>query len=352
MKQLHKRILTFVLALGSLGLVIAWMAGVFVTKLPTENLTANSVLLSGDTYTVSTSVDTLIEEATGTISARDETTISSRLLARIEKIHVRAGDTVRAGDVIAELDSRDLQARVEQITQSVNSAQAMLNETSTEFDRIKSLYETGVASRAEFDRTEATLISRKAELERNRQAMEEAVTALSFSTIKSPIDGRIIERLAEPGDTASPGVPLVRIYNPQTLWLNANVRESLTPRLSTGSELYVYIDAIDRILPVIIDEIVPAADPGSRSVTVKVLLPSGETLYPGMFGRLQIPVGQTERLYVPATAVKHVGQLEYVNLVKADRQVSKRYIRTGRKGPGDTVEVVSGLKAGETIVVD
>lgn len=351
MKLIYKKIAIFVVALGFLAMVIAWMSGFFVRKLPVENVQPVTPSPPGNTYTLVPAIDTVIEEAIGTISARDETTISSRLLATIETVHVRAGDTVNAGELIAELDDRDLKARVEQVTQAVNSAEALLEEVRTEHERIKSLYENDVATRAEYDQAEALLKTNEAELERNKQALQEADTLLSYSKISSPIDGKIIERFAEPGDTASPGSPLVKIYNPHTLWLNANVRESLTPRLVIGTHLNVFIDAVDTSLPGTIDEIVPAADPGSRSVTVKVLLPRGETLYPGMFGRLQIPTGTTERLYIPAGAVKQIGQLEYVDLVK-DGHISKRYVRTGRKGNEDLIEVVSGLRPGETIVIE
>lgn len=351
MKKLPLKPISFLILLGLLGLIIAWMAGAFVRKLPTEHVAAATGQAPASSYRVQAVTDETVEGATGTITARDETTISSRLLASIQVIKVRAGDTVKAGATLIELDDRDLRARVEQATQAVNAAEASLNESRTAYGRIKELYARNVATKAEYDRAEAALLSNQAALERDRQALAEARTLLSFAIIKSPIDGKVIERLAEPGDTASPGMPLLRIYNPRLLWLNANVRESLAAKLGVGDKLNAFIDAVNRKLPVTIDEIVPSADPGSRSVTVKALLPEGEPLYPGMFGRLLIPLGEVQRIYIPDAMIKRFGQLEYVNVV-ADGRVSTRFIRTGRRGTDSLIEVVSGLEAGETIALE
>ena len=337
--------------LGLLAVIIAWMAGAFVKKLPTDQVAATAGPAPASTYRVESVTDETVEGATGTITARDETTISARLLASIQAIKVRAGDTVKAGATIIELDDRDLRSRVEQATQAVHAAEAAMNESQTAYDRIKELYARNVAAKAEYDRAEASLLSNQAALERDRQALAEARTLLSFTVIKSPIDGKVIERLAEPGDTSSPGTPLLRIYNPRLLWINANVRESLAAKLKIGDQLNAFIDAVNKKLPVTIDEIVPSADPGSRSVTVKALLPEGESLYPGMFGRLLIPLGKVQRIYIPDTMIKRFGQLEYVNVVAGNR-VSRRLIRTGRQGTDGLIEVVSGLEAGETIAMD
>jgi multidrug efflux pump subunit AcrA (membrane-fusion protein) len=112
--------------------------------------------------------------------------------------------------------------------------------------------------------------------------------------------------------------------------------------------LTVRIDALDREFQAVVDEIVPSADPGSRTFLVKVSLPGDPGLYPGMFGRLWIPVGSKERIYVPERAVTEVGQLAYV-LVKTKQGVVRRYIRLGSDTAGDRVEVVSGLRPGEEV---
>jgi len=154
----------------------------------------------------------------------------------------------------------------------------------------------------------------------------------------------------DPGDTATPGEPLLRLYDPQALRLTATVRESLASRLQTGQTLPVRIDALDLEVEGEIAEIVPAADPGSRSFEVRVALPARENLYPGMFGRLGIRLGTEARLAIPQAAVARYGQLAFVEVMGAEG-ILRRYIRTGRALPGEQVEVLSGLQVGERVVV-
>lgn len=344
------KLFSTLIAFCLLGLIIAWLTGTFNEKILPEKVDIQKSMNEGHYVVTKSIVEATSETATGTINARDETSVSSRILANIQSIHVRAGDTVRKGDVVIELDARQLKARVEQARQTLASAQATLNETKAEFKRIQTLYERKIVARAEYDRTDATLKSRQAEYQRSLRLLEEAKTALSFTKIKSPIDGKVIERYAEPGDTASPGLPLVKIYNPSLLRLDAQVRETLAARIKLGDTLEVYIDAIKMNLSVTVDEIVPSADPGTRSVTVKSVLPTNPMLYPGMFGRLKISTGEVERIYVPENAINRVGQLEFIEVIENNEPV-KRFIRTGRRNEKGQAEVLSGLQTGETFLI-
>jgi membrane fusion protein (multidrug efflux system) len=166
----------------------------------------------------------------------------------------------------------------------------------------------------------------------------------------APIAGRIVERLGDPGDTAIQGEPLLRMYDPATLRLEANVRESVASKLTKDQHLTAEIDALKKKYSVVVDEIVPSADPGSRSFLVKVSLTDGAGLYPGMFGRLMIPIGKVEKIYIPIEAVTQVGQLDFV-IVDTEQGAVRRYMRLGESGPDDRIEVISGLTSGETVLI-
>jgi len=271
-------------------------------------------------------------------------------MATIAAMPVRAGDAVEEGDVLVMLDSRELEARLEQQRQQVVAAEARLAEVQSNYRRIRPLAERGVTTQAELDRIESVLRSAQAELARAREAADEATTALSYSTITVPFAGRIIDRFADPGDTVMPGEPLLKVYDPRDLRLEANVRESLAAGLKRGEELVVRIDALGEEFPVVVDEIVPLADPGSRSFVVKVSLPARPNLYPGMFGRLLIPSGITKRFYIPARAIARLGQLEFVRVV-GDDGIVRRYVRTGIQRDDGWVEVLSGLEPGEKLIL-
>jgi len=344
------KIISIIIVVALLFILIAFLSGAFVEKIKPENLNAKKNNITGVQFEVKTSTEDTIEIATGTISARDETSVSSRILATISAIYVRAGNSVKQGDMLVQLDDRELKAKYAQIKQLVVTAKASLDEIKLEYGRINNLYDRQVVSRAEFDRVNASLKSSLANYQRSQEQLNEAEAALSFATIKSPIDGKVIERYAEPGDTASPGVPLIKIYNPSLLRLDAQVRESLVSGTNVAEGINVYIDAIKKELTGIVDEVVPSADPGSRSVTVKVLLPASEGLYPGMFGRLLIPTGKVELNYIPNSAVTRLGQLEFVDVLK-DNRISRRFIRTGRENDKGELAVLSGLEKGEIIII-
>lgn len=349
MKSKNRLIPIIVVALV-LTVLIAWLGGAFHEKIPPQKQALHPESSEGKHFQVKSVAETTTETATGTINARDETTVSTRILAAIQRFRVKAGDTITEGQVLLELDDRDLRSRFEQIKQSLLAARALLQEADAEYQRVKTLYEKKVASRADFDRVRAAHRSREANYQRVVRELEEAKTTLSFTIIRSPIAGKVVERLAEPGDTAIPGKPLLRIYNPDLLRLDAQVRESLAAGLHVGDRLHARIDALNREVPVIIDEIVPSADPGSRSITVKALLPADDTLYPGMFGRLVIPTGTLDRIYIPNGAVSRMGQLEFVSVMDRDR-VARRFIRTGHRKDDGSIEVLSGLQTGEVIIL-
>ncbi|MDP6182390.1 MAG: efflux RND transporter periplasmic adaptor subunit [Gammaproteobacteria bacterium] len=339
-------------AMTVLGFVLAYLAGFFHAKIDPDTVTTRTVAESGEVVVVEAVRETVFEQATGTVQAKDETVISARITATISKVTVRAGDRVSRGAPLVELDARESAARLAQQKQVVSAAKARLTQAKSDYERTQNIFKTTPAaiSRADVDAAVAVLRSAEAEFGRARRAVEEARTTSSYARINAPIDGTVIDRYADPGDTATPGKPLLRLYNPRLLRLEANVRESLVTRLVKGSELAVRIDALNADLGGVVEEIVPSADPGSRSFLVKVTLPENELLYPGMFGRLRIPSAETERYYVPAVAVRRMGQLEFV-MAETSRGPVRRYVRTGGRGTEGGVEVLSGLEPGDRVVV-
>ena len=344
------RALGITVSLVFLALIMAYLAGFFEPKIAPEALSVRQPPPAGELVAVERVTVPIVEQATGTVQAKNEALIASRILATIAAIAVRAGDRVSTGDVLVELDSRELTARLEQQQQAVAAAAAAYTEAQANFDRIRPLAERGVASRAELDRAQAALRTAQAELARARRGADEAQAALSYSAISAPFSGRISERYADPGDTATPGTPLLKLYEPARLRLEADVRESLATTLRRGQTLNVHIDALDITLAAQVDEIAPTADPGSRSFRVKVLLPSAANLYPGMFGRLSIEHGERTQLRVPEASIARFGQLEFVRIA-TEQGVVRRYVRTGDALPQGYVEVVSGLAAGERVVL-
>jgi RND family efflux transporter MFP subunit len=339
-------------ALALLGGVMAYLAGFFEEKIPIDFRRVVPQIESAEIFTIEVVSEPLIERAAGTLRAKVETVISPLISATISSIAVWAGDEVKPGDVLVTLDARELQARVDQARQAVVSAAALLKQTEKEAQRVQRIFKAdpGAISKAERDRTQAALSTARARLMSAKGYEDETRTALSHSKLTSPIAGRIVERYADPGDTARPGVPVLRLYNPATLRLETSVRESVASKLKENQTLTAEIDALNKRYDGVVDEIVPSADPGSRTFLVKVSLTGDTGLYPGMFGRLLIPIGKIEKMYIPIAAVTRVGQLDFV-IVKTAQGAVRRYVRLGPRGSDERVQVVSGLKAGEQVLV-
>ncbi len=334
-----------------LVLILALLAGYFTDKTQPGRVEAAAPETPAfeEVVAVRAVEQQVVERAPGTVSAVREALVSPRIMAMIGEIEVASGDRVERGQVLARLDSRDLAAREQQAGQVLAAARARLTETEREFERMRTLVAEQVIPRAQFDAAEAALQTARAEARRAEQALDESRAGASYAVIEAPFDGRIVDRYAEPGDMAMPGTPILKLYDPARMRLEAYVRESLAAGLRPGMTLAVHMDAISTTVQGRVEEIVPQAEPGSRSMMVKVALPERADLYPGMFGRLMIPSGQERRLLAPVGAIRQIGQYQFVWVVPAEGPPTRRYVKLGESVIDGWREVISGLAEGEQV---
>ncbi len=341
------------LAVGMVVMVgiIAWMAGLFIEKIPPGSQAQAAPARDLPFDQVHKVHKTYYEEAVGSLKAASRTEISSRVMAEITAIHVIAGQPVQEGETLIELDRRKLEAEVRRAQAQLGAAKAETEQAETNYRRMEALRKTQTISQSELDEATRRRDVAVAELDKARQAIEEANVLLSYTTIRAPKAGMIVDKLAQVGDVAQPGVPLLVLYDPASLRLEAPVMEGLAVQLRVGQKLTVHIDAIDADFEGLVDEIVPQAEAASRSFLVKVRLPRREELREGMYGRLLIPAGQRDHLCLNMDAIERIGQLEFVDVLRDDGTVERRFIRTGRIGMPGRIEVLSGLKEGEKVVL-
>jgi RND family efflux transporter MFP subunit len=284
----------------------------------------------------------------GTVRSRTEAQLAPKLLARIKEVRVDLGSSVKAGDVIALLDDRDVLSRLEQAKAGLGAAQAQAAQADAEDARVKGLFEKEAATKRDLEAAQARARSARAQVDQARHAVGEAEVLLSETTVRAPFDGVVTDKWAQSGDTAVPGKPLVAVQDPHHLRLEASVPESSARKTAIGTEVRVRIDSLSREMNAQIDEISPVADPESRTFLLKAALPAVDGIRPGMFGRLLQPCGKRSALLIPASSVSRVGQLEIVRVLE-DREPRVRHIRTG-KTYNEEVEVLSGLREGEDVV--
>jgi RND family efflux transporter MFP subunit len=346
-----RRGLEGVAMLLAVGVAVAWLSGGCGERIGPGVVGGPGEAAAGPVAPVERVLGPSIEWASGAVESARRTAVASRILARIEQVRVAAGSEVRQGDVLVVLDARDLEARVREAREALRGAAAALELARSEAARAERLVREGVQTQQRLEQRRSELRVAQAEVERRQQALSEAETAQSHARIESPVSGRVVDRLAEPGDTAVPGQPLLRIYDPSVLRVEAPVRESLAVHLEVGQAMTVEVPSLGASFAGVIDEIVPFADPGARTLLVKVRLPRDPRLFAGMYSRIGVPAGERARLLVPGSAIDRVGQLEFVR-VATPEGVERRLVTTGRTQPDGRIEVLSGLDEGERVLAD
>jgi RND family efflux transporter MFP subunit len=335
-----------------MALLLAWLLGAFHHRVPPggpAHVQPRTPDSPRHTVAVVRQKDT--ESAVGTVRAVRETLVASRILGRIKTLTIeRAGQPVKQGETLAEIESSDLLAMVEQARASLRVAETRREKARIDLERTQELVERGVAATSRLETDRAVFDATVAEVQQAQQSLAGTESALAFATVKAPITGIVVDKQVNQGDIVQPGQPICTLYDPTRLQLVAVVREELAGRLQIGQQVDVTLDALGKQCAGTVAEIVPAAQAKSRAFEVKVIGPCQPGVVTGMFGRLHVPVGERDELRVPAAAVQSVGQLDFVDVVGKDQTVARRYVRTGRR-TGTDVEVLAGLAAGEIVVV-
>ena len=276
------------------------------------------------------------EEVVGTVEPKLRAVIEAKVSGRIERVLVAPGQQVKAGDLLAQLDAREIQAKLDQ-------ALAVREQATRDLERARKLIEQKITAQAEFDTVQA----------RERVAagaVTEIQTALSYTKIVAPFDGVVTRKLADVGDLAAPGKPIVEMQNPAALRFEADVPEALAQDIKIGDKLPVRVSAVTNDLEGTVVEMAPVADPSSRTFLVKLDLPPAEGVRSGQFGRVLVPTGKADAVWVATSALIVRGQMETV-FVAVNGHAQLRLVRTG-KHTNNEVELLSGITRGEKVVTD
>ena len=319
-----------------------------------------------------------IFDAGGTVRATFVAAISSRVLAPVTTVRVRPGDRVRRGQVLVELDGRELaanQARAAAAsTASENSvraaeadvlaAEADLAHARAIRDRIVTLFEQRSATAQERDDAAAAFSSAEAHLagararvaETNavfdaaRAAADASTIAASYASITAPFDGVVSARHIDPGVIAMPGSPLLTVEDASALQLDVRVDEARVPAIALRQRMRVRLDDSSGAAAIagMVTE-VARVDPESHSFDVKIDLATDARLRPGLYGRAEFEGPPRQAIVVPATAVLRRGQLAFVFTVSADGTARMRPVSLGQT-TGTGIEIAAGLSAGESLI--
>lgn len=293
---------------------------------PSQAVKAQSVALASYQAT---------EDVVGTVRSKQRAVIEAKVSGRVLQYLVTPGQMVKSGEMLAELDAQEIRARREQAT-------AMLEQADKEMVRYKQLIASNAVSRQDYDATDARQKVARANL-------SEAETMLGYARVTAPFDGVITRKLADVGDLAMPGKPLMEIEAPSLLRFEADLPEAILDRIKLGAKMQVKVASVPQPFEAMVSEIAPVADAVSRTFQVKFDLPTAAGLRTGQFGRVSVPVAETKLLRVPHNAVMKRGQMELV-FVARDQHATLRLVKTG-KALNAGVEILSGLEEGEQVIV-
>jgi RND family efflux transporter MFP subunit len=282
--------------------------------------------------TVTRRSHTAVEEVVGTVRSKQRAVVEAKISGRVLEYSATPGTIVKAGDLLARLDVQEIQAKVDQ-------ARAMLDQAQRDFDRQNQLIASKATTRQDFDTADARVKVSTA-------AVREAETMMSYAQVTAPFDGVVTRKLADVGDLAMPGKPLLEIEAPSSLRFEADLPEAILDRVKLGEKMTV---RLAKVIEGTVSEISPVADPVSRTFNVKLDLPPTEGLRTGQFGRVSVPVAEVQLLLVPQSSVLKRGQMELIFIAK-DGKAALRLVKTG-KTLEDRIEVLSGLEEGEQIIV-
>ena len=277
-----------------------------------------------------------VTEVTGTIRPVQRAQIAAKVMGTIDDLPITLGQKVRAGDLLVKISAGEITARVAQ-------AQAQLNVARRDLERERDLL-TKSASTADLVRG---LEDRFA---MTQAMMREAEVMLSYATVRAPFDGVVARKLANPGDLAAPGQPLLEIEGLAGFQVEAAVPDSLASKLVAGTALAVDVPAAGLNFTGTLAELSSAADANAHSVLAKISIPAGTAVRSGQFARVQLSGAPVKTLLAPAAAVSVLGQMERMFVVGDGHRAVLRLVKTGATR-GDRVEILAGLDDGERVVV-
>lgn len=292
-------------------------------------------------------------EMDGVVQAVRQSTLSAQVGGRVMAMTVKAGDRVRAGQVLAVIDDRETQAGVQGSQARVAQADADLAQARLNLERNRQLFAQGFLSKAALDAAEVQHQAAVAGRDQAKAGAGQSALSQGHTRVTAPYDGWVQQTLAEPGDLALPGKPLLSVYAPQPLRVVVQLPAS---RVSAGAagpdKVAVLLPDGTPVLPTQ-RQLLPMADSVSQTQELRLELPPVATqgLVPGQQLRVRLASGLVQRQLVPAPGVLRRGELSAV-YVWQGAQFVLRMVRLGIDHGSQGVEVLAGLKPGDRVAVD
>lgn len=292
----------------------------------------------------------------GSLQAVRQSTLSAQASGRIMQLGVKAGDRVKAGQVLAVIDDRVSQAGVSQAQAQVAQADANLTNAKAQFQRTQELHAKGFVSKSALDVAESQYKAAAAGASGAQAGQTQSQLAQGFTRITAPYDGWVLSTQAEPGDLALPGTPVLTVYAPQPMRAVTHVPASRQAQAQAAKTIEIRLPDGSWTQPVARTAL-PAADPVSQTVEWRLDLDANAAAawLPGQQVQVRFVNAQADKLTVPAEAVFRRGELTAVYVaapVGSAEGFVLRAVRLGASHGSGGHEVLAGLRPGEKVALD
>lgn len=286
----------------------------------------------------------------GTVEAVNQATMSAQTSGRIAEVFYDVDDYVEPGAAIVRFSDVEQQSALQQANANLAEAIARGNQARDDFTRVSGLYESGSASKREYDQALAANESAVARIAAARSAVDSAQQQVEYTLVRAPYAGIVTERHVEVGEAVAVGQPLMSGLSLEILRVVVDLPQQVAAQVRQHRAAVILTD--DGRVEATGVTIFPYAHSASNTFRVRLDLPEGQFgLYPGMFVKVAFVIGESERLLVPTAALMQRSEVTGVYVIGDSGQVRMRQVRVG-PAFGERTEVLSGLRAGERVADD
>ncbi len=358
-----KNYLKYIIFLGILILVLLWIAGFFSSKMESKEVKPKTQKVTGLRLGTVEKREVVENAYTGEVIPEDKAEIATKVSGRVTAVKVKEGDCVKAGALLISIEGTEISSQIEALSHQMKQAEANYLSLKANyeanlktFERYNKLLKEGAVTPQEYDEVKARYEASKEALEAAKagisavKAQKNAISSqLQYLYLRAPFTGCVIEKRVNPGDLAIPGEPML-IFEKPPYQIRAEIPAKFFNEINLGKSLFASVEGLSERIQGEVIEKSSGLNSQTQTFTIKLRLKQTQGLKSGLIAKVYIPE-KREALYVPEKALLKRYDLTGIFVVKPDKTLELRYVKTGAKW-NDQIEILSGLKEGETIVIE